>query len=83
MDINLLNGNMRRYKKEILQRNFFFCVAQDARGRDRAFEVAERSEVGALESLASNLVRLAALVALVNLAYLAALAFYQKRLPNY
>ena len=49
--------------------------------QDRAFEVAERSEVGALESLASNLVRLAALVALVNLAYLAALAFYQKRLP--
>ena len=32
----------------------------------KAFEVGERSEVGALESLASNLVRLAALVALVN-----------------
>ena len=30
----------------------------------KAFEVAERSKVGALESLASNLVRLAALVAL-------------------
>ena len=44
--------------------------------------MAERSEVGALESLASNLVRLAALVALVNPASLAALAFYQKRLPN-
>ena len=41
--------------------------------QDRAFEVAERSEVGALESLASNLVRLAALGALVS---------YQKRLPN-
>ena len=35
--------------------------------QDRAFEVTERSEVGALESLASNLVRLAALGALVIL----------------
>ncbi|MBR5327018.1 MAG: hypothetical protein IKV31_00595 [Paludibacteraceae bacterium] len=50
---------MRRYKKDLLQRNFFFCVAQDARGRGWAFEVGERSEVGALESLSSNLVALA------------------------
>ena len=42
-------------------------LAQDARGRGWAFEVAERSEVGALESLASNLVRRAALGVLVIL----------------
>ena len=82
MDINLLNGNVHRYKKESCSATSSFWVAQDARGRVWAFEVGERSEVGALESLASNLVRLAALGALVNLAYLAALAFYQKRLPN-
>ena len=63
--------------------NFFILACPGCFWQDRAFEVAERSEVGALESLASNLVRLAALGALVNLAYLAALPFYQKRLPNY
>ena len=61
--------------------NFFILACPGCFWQDRAFEVAERSEFGALESLSSNLVRLAALgalVALVNLAYLAALAFYQK-----
>ena len=65
MDINLLNGNVHRYKKESCSATSSFWLAQDARGRGWAFEVAERSEVGALESLASNLVRLAALVILV------------------
>ena len=70
-------------KKKSCFSNFFILACPGCFWQDRAFEVAERSEFGALESLASNLVRLAALVALVNLAYLAALAFYQKRLPNY
>ena len=61
-------------KKRELLCNFFILACPGCFWQDRAFEVAERSEVGALESLASNLVRLAAL---------AALAFYQKRLPNY
>jgi hypothetical protein len=51
MDINLLNGNVLRYKKESCSAASSFWVAQDARGRVWAFEVGERSEVGALESL--------------------------------
>ena len=51
MDINLLNGNVLRYKKESCSATSSFWVAQDARGRVWAFEVGERSEVGALESL--------------------------------
>ena len=51
MDINLLNGNVLRYKKESCFATSSFWVAQDARGRVWAFEVGERSEVGALESL--------------------------------
>jgi hypothetical protein len=53
MDINLLNGNVLRYKKESCSATSSFWVAQDARGRVWAFEVTERSEVGALESLFS------------------------------
>jgi hypothetical protein len=49
--INLLNGNVLRYKKESCSATSSFWVAQDARGRVWAFEVGERSEVGALESL--------------------------------
>ena len=51
MDINLLNGNVLRYKKESCSATSSFWVAQDARGRVWAFEVGERSEVGALDSL--------------------------------
>ena len=51
MDINLLNGNVLRYKKESCSAASSFWVALDARGRVWAFEVGERSEVGALESL--------------------------------
>ena len=51
MDINLLNGNVLRYKKESCSAASSCWVAQDARGRVWAFEVGERSEVGALESL--------------------------------
>jgi hypothetical protein len=51
MDINLLNGNVLRYKKESCCATSSFWVAQDARGRVWAFEVGEHSEVGALESL--------------------------------
>ena len=51
MDINLLNGNVLRYKKESCFATSLFWVAQDARGRVWVFEVGERSEVGALESL--------------------------------
>ena len=50
MDINLLNGNVLIYKKESCSATSSFWVAQDARGRVGAFEVGERSEVGALES---------------------------------
>ena len=51
MDINLLDGNVHRYKKEGCSGNFFILGCMDARGRVWAFEVGERSEVGALESL--------------------------------
>ena len=51
MDINVLDGNVHRYKKESCSAASSFWVAQDARGRVWAFEVGERSEVGALESL--------------------------------
>ena len=51
MDINLLNGNVLRYKKESCSATSSFWVAQDARGRVWVFEVGERSEVGALDSL--------------------------------
>ena len=70
MDINWLNGNVHRYKKEGCSSNFFILGCTGCFWQDKVFEVAEHSEVGALESLASNLVRLAALavlVALVNL----------------
>ena len=50
MDINLLDGNVHRYKKEGCSGNFFILGCMDARGRVWAFEVGERSEVGALES---------------------------------
>ena len=58
MDINLLNGNVLRYKKESCSATSSFWVAQDARGRVGAFEVGERSEVGALESLSYLMCRL-------------------------
>jgi hypothetical protein len=51
MDINLLDGNVHRYKKEGCSGNFFILGCMDARGIVWAFEVGERSEVGALESL--------------------------------
>jgi hypothetical protein len=51
MDINLLDGNVHRYKKEGCSGNFFILGCMDARGRVWAFEVGERSEVGAIESL--------------------------------
>ena len=67
MDINWLNGNVHRYKKESCSSNFFILGCTGCFWQDRAFEVAEHSEVSALESLASNLVRLAALAVLVAL----------------
>ena len=59
MDINLLNGNVLRYKKESCSATSSFWVAQDARGRVWAFEVGERSEVGVLESLLYLMLKLA------------------------
>ena len=46
-----MNGNVHRSKKRVAPATSSFWVELDARGRVWAFEVGERSEVGALESL--------------------------------